>query len=149
MPKSKVRKKKKKFNQTDRAGNLITSRTKKHVAAATRAVMMRSMRLQTASESLSEVELRELLDAVILRRDFWKNEASPLERDFRECPPKVIMKYIETTLDENGIPIDGETKEMKLCNGDINTLTRIVQTKQQEEDQLKAQTLTKSNEANH
>jgi len=46
------------------------------------------------------------------------------------------LKYIHTILDENGVPVDGETKELKVSNLDIKRLESILRYKESREEQL-------------
>jgi len=132
MAKSKVRKNKK-YVQKDSSGKHVSARTKNHIQEAKRAMMYRTFTLQNASSSLSAKELNILLDSAIERRD------SSLEVK----KPKPIMTYIETIMDENQVPMDGESKEIELSAGDIPKLRQIMEMKEQAEEQLKAQ-VTKS-----
>jgi len=134
MAKSRVRKHKKK-SQVDAAGNLTTSHTKKHVQSAKRAMMMRALTLQNASNSLSAAELNILLDSAIKRKDFYQDKKEGIE----VRPAKPVMKYTETKLDENGVPMGGNTKEIELSNADIPRLTQIAKMKEQAEEQVEEQ----------
>lgn len=127
MPKSKVRKKK--VHQRDGSGKITNSRTKKHINEAKRAMMMRTLTIQNASNSLTAEELNIILESAIARRDSTDKIKGH----------KLVLQYIETKLDENNIPIDGETKELVLSNADIPRLNQIVQMKKQSEEQMKEQ----------
>jgi hypothetical protein len=47
-----------------------------------------------------------------------------------------ILKYIHTTLDEKGVPVDAGIKELKVSNLDIKRLESILKYKESREEQL-------------
>jgi hypothetical protein len=79
--------------------------------------MMRAVKLSTAADSLT---------------------ASELETAMTQTK---VLQYVETKLDENGVPVDGDTKELKLSNIDIRRLERVLISKQENEKQAKSITL--------
>ena len=123
--------KKKKYVQKDSAGNPANSRTKKHVESAKRAMLMRTFVLKQASDSLTSIELNELLRLSIERKKSKE----------KVKPSKVIMTYIQTALDENHVPMDGETKQLELSANDIPKLRQIAQMKEQAEQSLKEEVI--------
>lgn len=46
------------------------------------------------------------------------------------------LNYISTTLDDNGVPVDGETKTIKISNIDILRLQPIYEAKIRQEESL-------------
>lgn len=89
MPKSKGRKKKSNVRK-DMSGKVFK---KSNVNEIRRKMTMRHMFISQACESLTSSEIKEILDRV---------------------PFTGSLSYIETKLDENGVPVEGETKEMKI-----------------------------------
>jgi hypothetical protein len=73
--------------------------------------MMRAQMLTGAAESLSAKELEE-----VMVKD-------------------AMMSYVTTTLDENGVPVSGETKQLKISNIDIERLRGILDNKRANEEQ--------------
>jgi len=71
--------------------------------------MMRSQMLSNAAESLSAKELEM---AMLGSR---------------------VMHFVETKLDENGVPVDGETKQVKLSNIDVQRLEGVLAEKKNNE----------------
>ena len=71
--------------------------------------MMRAQMLSNAAESLSAKELEQAMLG------------------------SKVMHFVETKLDENGVPIDGETKEVKLSNIDIQRLEGVLAEKKANE----------------
>jgi len=129
MPVSKGRKKKKITKQVDGSGKIANSRTKKHINNVRRLSMVRGMLFQEASNSLTAAELKGILDKAIERRDSTATVKGP----------KPTMSYIETKLDDKGVPTQGETKEISISNADINRLQRVLEMKENSERQLKEQ----------
>ena len=136
-----ARNKKKKYVQKDASGKPINRRSSKVVQDAKRAMMYRVFKLQNASNSLTAKEINILLDSLIER----KNSTEKVKG------PKPVMKYVETKLDENNVPMDGDTKEIPLSNSDITRLEQILKMKQEQEASLskkvkEEETITKPSE---
>jgi len=125
MPKSKNRKLKKITKQIDSSGKLANSRTKKHLRDIRRKTMYRGIMFQEASNSLSLKEWEDILTQAEERRDSTKTIKGP----------KPILSYVHSSLDENGVPIEAETKHITISNVDINRLKTILEQKQKEEKQ--------------
>jgi hypothetical protein len=73
--------------------------------------MMRAQTLANAADSLSAKELEEVM------------------------VKGAMMSYVTTVLDDNGVPISGETKQLKISNIDIQRLQNVLATKQSNEQQ--------------
>lgn len=73
--------------------------------------MMRTQMLHNAAESLSAKELEM---AMLGSR---------------------VMYFVETKLDDNGVPVDGETKQVKLSKLDVRRLEGVLETKKANEKQ--------------
>lgn len=71
--------------------------------------MMRTQMLNNAAESLSAKELEDVMENT------------------------KILRFVQTELDENGVPVDGETKEIKLSNIDIKRLEGVLANKRANE----------------
>jgi len=127
---SRSKKPRKKYVQKDGAGNTTNARTKKHITNAKRAMMFRTLKLQNASNSISSKELEELLEKAIARRDSEEKVKGPWP----------TLTYIETKLDENNIPIDGETKTLPISSVDIPRLSSILSMKKQSEAEMNSAT---------
>ena len=52
-------------------------------------------------------------------------------------PPKPSLKYVETRLDDKGVPIEGGTKEIIVSNADIDRLSAVFKSKTTEENRAK------------
>jgi len=116
MAKSKPRKK---YIQRDAAGHPLNSNTKRHARSIGTKQMMRKMQIQQACAGHSSEEIEIYIDHL--------KETS-----------KGTLKYVTTTLDDNGVPVSGETKQIKLCRGDINTLETTLRLKKEEETKVKS-----------
>tara|TARA_R110000744_G_scaffold121225_2_gene225738 strand:- start:174 stop:578 length:405 start_codon:yes stop_codon:yes gene_type:complete len=121
---AKSKKPRKKYVQKDGAGNPTNSRTKKHVTSAKRGMMFRALTIQNASNSLSAKELEALLTQAIERRDSTEAVKGPWP----------VLTYIETKLDENNVPVGGETKELPISSSDIPRISSILGMKKQDEE---------------
>tara|TARA_R110000765_G_scaffold26628_3_gene64899 strand:- start:3044 stop:3421 length:378 start_codon:yes stop_codon:yes gene_type:complete len=117
MPKSKSKRKNGKLNkyvQRDYAGNPVRARDESHHKDVRIRQMMRMQTLTNACESLTSAEVQLAIEA-------GKGHE---------------MSYISTTLDDNGVPIDGDTKLITLANLDVNRLQSILAHKESIEGQI-------------
>ena len=106
MPKSSTKRKNgrnKKSVQRDSAGNAINSKNTKQVQRIRMKQMFRMQLLHNACQSLTACEVKTAIDK---------------GRGYK-------MSYVSTKLDDNGVPVDGITKEIVLSNIDIKRLESI------------------------
>jgi len=124
MAKSKNKRKNgtvKKYVQKDRAGHPISlSNSSKLVKNIKFKKMMRTQMLNQACESLTADEVQTQID---------KGKGCELS-------------YIATKLDENEVPVSGETKTISISNSDIERLKSIYRYKIRIEAQLSQQNLS-------
>ena len=118
-----------KYLQKDSAGNVTNSRTKNHIKDAKRKMMFRTLTIQNASNSITAKELEEILTKAKERRDSEEIVKGPWP----------VLSYIDTKLDENNVPIDGETKNLSISASDIPRLSSILDMKKQSELEVKEQ----------
>jgi hypothetical protein len=111
MPKSKHRKNRKKYVERDASGK--PKGTYKQQMGVKNLQMIRSLLFNNACESLTATEVK---------------EAMSVGKD---------LTYISTTLDENGVPVEGGTETIKVTSADIKRLERIHTYKVDAEQQLK------------
>lgn len=115
MPKS--RRRKPKQIMKDASGKPFS---KKGMREAQRKITMRHMALSQACESLKASEIEELINSE---------------------PFGGTLDYIQTKLDENGVPVDGETKQLTVGgSADKARLERILENKIVQEAKAKEQT---------
>jgi predicted PilT family ATPase len=118
MPTSKKKRKNgkiKKSVQKDFAGNPVRARDLKHTRSTRISQMLRIQTLGSACESLTSVEIQSAIDS-------GKGHE---------------LSYISTKLDENGVPVEGDTKTIKISNVDLVRLEAIHRTKVQSEEMMK------------
>ncbi len=118
MPTSKKKRKNGKvynYVQKDFSGDPVKARDKKHTRNTRISQMLRMQTLSSACESLTSAEIQSAIDS-------GKGHE---------------MSYISTKLDENGVPVEGSTKTIKLANIDIQRLESIHKTKLQSEELAK------------
>ena len=118
MPTSKKKRKNGKaynYVQKDFAGNPVKARDLKHTRNTRVKQMIRIQMLGSACESLTSVEIQAAIDS----------------------GKGTELSYISTKLDESGVPVEGETKTIKLANIDIQRLESIHKTKLQSEELAK------------
>jgi hypothetical protein len=77
--------------------------------------MMRTQLLNVACQSLTAAEVQ-----------------SAIEKGVNHS-----LSYVSTKLDENGVPVDGETKQIKLSNIDLRRLEMIKRNKESNESFMK------------
>lgn len=106
--------------------------TKENRKKASNAIMMRFFKLQDACRSLTAKEVETLLKDLKDRRDSKE----------KIKPKKPVLKFIETKLDENQVPVKGETKEIILSYADIDRLNSILEGKISDEKKVKEQGVT-------
>ena len=108
----------KKSSQKDFSGNHIRARDLNHQKSIKIKQMMRMQTLTSACESLTSAEVQLAIDA-------GKGHE---------------MSYISTKLDDNGVPVEGDTVLIKLANVDIRRLVAIFNHKEAGEQQLQENT---------
>jgi hypothetical protein len=78
--------------------------------------MMRTQMIHNACESLSAVEVQAAME------EFEKNKTATLS-------------YVTTELDENGVPISGDVKELKISAIDVRRMQGVLDSKRANEEQ--------------
>lgn len=124
MSKNRVRKNRKIVKPKDSSGRIIT---KNSPGKAYNSIIMRTYMLQDACNSLTSKEVRDIYNQAVLRRDSTETVKGP----------KPVLKHVTTVLDENDVPVSGETKEIQISNSDIARLESIFQAKEREEKRIK------------
>ena len=112
MPKSSKRKP---SIQRDSAGNPFKKKNIEHIKRARYKQMMRVERIYAACDSLTAAEV----DVAI------------------KAGKGYMLEYISTILDENGVPVSGDSESIRICNGDIDLLKSVYVEKRRSEDATK------------
>ena len=118
MAKSKLRKGRKIVKPRDASGKIITKNSRQK---APNAAMNRTFIIQDACKSLTLEEVKDIFKAIKDRSQSTETIKGP----------KPTLSYISTVLNEKGVPISGETKEISVGNADIRRLKAVIQFKEQ------------------
>jgi len=125
MPKSKTRKKKKAV--VDLSGKPFRERNVKVNRDIRRRIMYRSMMFTNAAESLSAAEIE-----LFIKQTEERNASTKKVK-----PPRVEMKYVETKLNKDNVPVAAETKTLIITSADLSRLRTVLDQKKAHEARLK------------